>query len=76
MMIPAISSTDGKPVVFLPLSIIMFVNITKNVFEDRKRAASDKKENTSKVATVDCRLSFSEVNTLKRPLGEACWSAT
>jgi phospholipid-transporting ATPase len=49
MMIPSISSTDGKPVVFLPLSIIMFVNITKNVFEDRKRAASDKKENTSKV---------------------------
>lgn len=50
MMIPAISSTDGRPVVFLPLSIILVVNIAKNLYEDYKRIQSDSKENQSKVA--------------------------
>lgn len=49
-MIPAISSTDGRPVVFFPLSIILVVNIAKNMYEDYKRRQSDSKENQSKVA--------------------------
>ena len=49
MMVPAISSTDGRPVVFFPLSIIMIVNISKNMYEDYKRKQSDTKENQSKV---------------------------
>ena len=36
-MIKAISSTNGRPVVFFPLSIILTVNILKNIFEDLKR---------------------------------------
>jgi hypothetical protein len=52
MMVKSISSTDGKPVVLLPLSIILCVNICKNVFEDLKRRTSDKKENESRVAAA------------------------
>lgn len=48
-MIPMISATDGKPVVYVPLSIIITVNTIKNVLEDYKRHKSDRSENDSSV---------------------------
>ena len=52
MMIKTISSTDGKPVVFVPLAFILTVNITKNIVEDFKRRTSDRKENMSQVLVL------------------------
>ena len=51
-MIKAISNTGGRPVVLFPLSIIMGVNILKNIYEDLKRRSSDKKENNSKTQVL------------------------
>lgn len=50
MMIPIISNTGGQPVIFVPLSIILLVNILKNVAEDLKRRSSDNSENNGKVS--------------------------
>eukprot|EP01022_Parablepharisma_sp_SALTPOND_P011832 TRINITY_DN1507_c0_g1_i1.p1 TRINITY_DN1507_c0_g1~~TRINITY_DN1507_c0_g1_i1.p1 ORF type:complete len:1220 (+),score=110.17 TRINITY_DN1507_c0_g1_i1:124-3783(+) len=47
--IPAISITDGKPTVLVPLSIVILVSMIKDFIEDRKRQKSDKVENNSKV---------------------------
>lgn len=52
MMIKSISSTDGKPVVFVPLAFILTVNITKNIVEDFKRKTSDRNENMSQVLVL------------------------
>ncbi len=47
--IPAISITDGKPTVLLPLSVVILVSMIKDFVEDRKRQKSDNMENNSKV---------------------------
>lgn len=52
MMIPMISNTGGKPVIYVPLSIILLVNILKNVAEDLKRRSSDITENNKQVGRL------------------------
>jgi len=44
-MIPAISSSEGIPYVYLPLSFIIVVTAIKDIVEDIKRHRSDAKEN-------------------------------
>ena len=46
-MIPLISATDGKPVMFFPLSFILAVSALKDLFEDLKRHKEDDQENNS-----------------------------
>ena len=48
-MIKAISNTNGRPVVWLPLFFIICVNVIKNLIEDLKRHKSDSNENNSEV---------------------------
>ena len=46
-MIPLISTSDGKPVMFFPLSLIVTVSGIKDLFEDLKRHKEDDQENNS-----------------------------
>ena len=43
--VPQISVTGGIPNILLPLSFVLFVSATKDLFEDIKRSKSDKEEN-------------------------------
>ncbi len=53
--IPAISITDGRPTMLLPLSVVILVSMVKDFVEDRKRQNSDTAENHSKVLLFDYR---------------------
>lgn len=48
-MITAISITDGKPVIFGPLLIVVSISMIKDFFEDFKRHKSDFEENTKQI---------------------------
>jgi len=52
-MVPQISPTGGKPITFLPLSIITAIASLKEILEDWKRHKSDKAENNRK--TLICQ---------------------
>lgn len=41
-MIHEISISDDKPVIYLPLSVVVAVSAMKDLFEDMKRHKSDK----------------------------------
>jgi phospholipid-transporting ATPase len=47
-MITVISTTNGTPVIYLPLSVILCVSALKDLLEDLKRRADDKRENFDK----------------------------
>lgn len=49
-MIPAISPTGEVPVMFLPLILIIVINMVRDYVEDQKRQQADIKEN-EKIAT-------------------------
>ena len=44
-MIPDISTSEGLPVLYLPLAVIIIVTGIKDFFEDNKRRISDSIEN-------------------------------
>ena len=44
-MIKEISDTEGQPLIFIPLLVIMGISSLKDYFEDKKRKASDLLEN-------------------------------
>ncbi|EAS00453.2 phospholipid-translocating P-type ATPase, flippase family protein (macronuclear) [Tetrahymena thermophila SB210] len=46
-IIPQITTTDGKPLVYTPLGIIIFISMVKDFIEDRKRRKQDEYENKS-----------------------------
>ena len=50
-MIPEISTSDGQPVIWLPLLVIMMITAIKDLCEDFQRHRSDRKEN-EKIAHV------------------------
>jgi phospholipid-transporting ATPase len=45
-MINEISNSDGQPVIWLPLLVIVVITMIKDLVEDFKRHQSDKEENT------------------------------
>ena len=51
-MIPEISISGGKPTILMPLGFVVVVSMIKDIIEDSKRHASDKKENSSKVLCI------------------------
>ena len=61
-MIPLISTSNGIPVIFLPLSFVIAVSAIKDLVEDLKRHREDDQENNEKT------LRF-ENDSFK----EACW---
>jgi magnesium-transporting ATPase (P-type) len=52
-MIPIISISGGKPVMLLPLLVVIGVSMIKDIFEDFKRHRSDKAENFKEVSVYD-----------------------
>ena len=48
-----ISNADGKPIILLPLSVVILVNSIKDFYEDWKRKKSDDEENNRKVEVYD-----------------------
>jgi len=46
--VPAISISDGKPTILVPLLFVLTVSAIKDAFEDMKRHRSDKEENQRK----------------------------
>ena len=47
--IPYISISDGLPVIFLPLIVIVLITGIKDFYEDYKRIRSDREENNRKI---------------------------
>ena len=50
---PEISNADGKPIILLPLCVVILVNSIKDFYEDWKRKKSDDDENNRKVEVYD-----------------------
>ena len=44
-MVKSISITEGNPVILFPLVVVIFISMSKDVLEDKKRHDSDNKEN-------------------------------
>lgn len=53
-MIPSISISDGKPVMAMPLFVVVLVSMIKDAFEDYKRHQSDDKENDTEALVFQC----------------------
>ena len=50
---PEISNADGKPIILMPLCVVVVVNSVKDFYEDWKRKRSDDEENNRKVEVYD-----------------------
>ena len=48
-----ISNADGKPIILMPLCIVVLINSIKDFYEDWKRKSSDDEENNRKVEVYD-----------------------
>ena len=48
-----ISNADGKPIILMPLCVVVLVNSIKDFYEDWKRKRSDDEENNRKVEVYD-----------------------
>ena len=44
-IISAISISNGQPVIYIPLAVILMITAVKDMFEDLKRHKSDNEEN-------------------------------
>jgi phospholipid-transporting ATPase len=51
-VIPAVSNTNGRPIILVPLTIVIFVSMIKDFVEDYKRWKSDTSENNSGAASI------------------------
>jgi hypothetical protein len=54
-MIPVISISGGKPVMLMPLSLVIMVSMIKDIFEDYKRHNSDHFENRQVAKVYDTK---------------------
>lgn len=52
-MIPSISISSGKPVIYMPLLVIVAITAIKDIFEDLKRYRQDQVENNKPVQIID-----------------------
>ncbi|KRX02230.1 P-type ATPase, cytoplasmic domain N [Pseudocohnilembus persalinus] len=52
-MIPSITISDGKPVMYMPLTIVLVVSALKDLFEDLKKYKQDQEENQRQVTIID-----------------------
>jgi len=50
---PEISNANGKPIILMPLCIVVIINSIKDFYEDWKRKKSDDEENNRKVEVYD-----------------------
>ena len=54
-IIPSISISNNKPVMALPLAIVVLVSMFKDAIEDYKRHKNDDKENNTKALVYDAK---------------------
>ena len=54
-IIPTISISNNKPVMALPLAIVVLVSMFKDAIEDYKRHKNDDKENNTKALVYDAK---------------------
>ena len=50
---PEISNADGKPIILMPLTVVVLINSIKDFYEDWKRKKSDDEENNRKIEVYD-----------------------
>ena len=50
---PDITNTDGKPLIYLPLGVIIMISMIKDFLEDHKRWKSDREENNKHVEVLN-----------------------
>lgn len=55
---PDITNTDGKPLIYLPLGVIIMISMIKDFLEDHKRWKSDREENNKHVEVLNDLNSF------------------
>ena len=51
-VIPAVSNTNGRPIILVPLTIVILVSMVKDFVEDYKRWKSDAHENNSSTISI------------------------
>jgi len=51
-IIGAISISNGQPVIYMPLAVILMITAIKDFVEDLKRHKSDKEENNRKAFVI------------------------
>jgi phospholipid-transporting ATPase len=51
-LVPAISISDGKPTMYLPLVIVITISMVKDFIEDLKRHKSDRDENNRHIEVL------------------------
>ena len=44
-MIKSVSASDGKPVIYAPLTVVLVISALKDLVEDLKRRRDDRREN-------------------------------
>lgn len=49
---PSITITEGKPLIWLPLFVVIVISAFKDFLEDRKRQISDREENRRKALVL------------------------
>lgn len=55
---PDITNTDGQPLIYLPLFVIIGISMVKDFMEDYKRWTSDKQENNKIISFYNGRGEF------------------
>lgn len=66
---PDLTNTEGKPLIYLPLGVIIAISMLKDFLEDNKRWKSDKEENFKKVECLDDNHSFTSKNWMDLQIG-------
>ncbi len=51
-IISAISISNGQPVIYVPLAVILMITAVKDLFEDLKRHKADNEENNRKIMVL------------------------
>ena len=51
-IIGSISISNGQPVIYMPLAVILMITAIKDLFEDLKRHKSDNDENNRKITVI------------------------
>lgn len=66
---PDLTNTEGKPLIYLPLGVIIAISMLKDFLEDNKRWKSDKEENYKKIDCLDANNAFNSKNWMDLQIG-------
>ncbi|KAL4487095.1 hypothetical protein ABPG72_001547 [Tetrahymena utriculariae] len=70
-ILPSITTTEGKPIVYTPLTVIVVISMIKDFIEDRKRRKQDQFENQSDTSRLNIKTGqFEKVKWQELRIGE------